>query len=151
MDDLDRLVSFTLAEAREAENLEKDPQIVAQAIQAGMLDPEIARYWVLECLEPEHQELEHQAKRVIGSVSVVKEWSDWHAGYYWWVQSMFVDPGYRGRQLAALLLDEVRHIARSENALDLRLYVHKDNIRAIKAYRRAGFAEAPYAIMRMAV
>ena len=48
LDDLDSLVAFILAEAREAEGLEKDPEIVAQGIQAGLLDPGIARYWVLE-------------------------------------------------------------------------------------------------------
>jgi ribosomal protein S18 acetylase RimI-like enzyme len=40
-------------------------------------------------------------------------------------------------------------VSRSEGALDLRLYVHSSNRRAIRAYIRLGFVEAPYSIMRL--
>jgi len=139
LNDLDQLTDFILAEAQEAENLANDPQTVAQGIRVGLLDPQVARYWVLENGE----------KRFVGSISVVKEWSDWHAGYYWWIQSIFIEPLYRGKDLLKILLDEVIQTARAENALDLRLYVHEDNLRAIKAYLREGFTEAPYRVMRM--
>jgi GNAT superfamily N-acetyltransferase len=139
IDDLDTLVSFTLAEAKEAEGIKKSSVIVRKGIKAALENPTIARYWVLE----------NHERETIGSVSVVKEWSDWHAGYYWWIQSMFIRPEYRGQKLMRLLLDKVREAARKEEAIDIRLYVHKDNIRAIKAYSREGFSVSPYQIMRM--
>jgi GNAT superfamily N-acetyltransferase len=139
IEDLDMLVSFTLAEAKEAEGIKKSSVIVRKGIKAALENPTIARYWVLE----------NQKREIIGSVSVVKEWSDWHAGYYWWIQSMFIRPEYRGQKLMRLLLDKVREAARKEEAIEIRLYVHKDNIRAIKAYSREGFSVAPYQIMRM--
>jgi len=143
--DLDRLVAFIMAEAREAEGIEKETQIIAQGIRAGLLNPQVARYWVLEHLQ------ENQEKSVVGSISIVREWSDWCAGYYWWIQSIFIEPQFRGKGLMKIMLDEVKRAAKSEDAVDLRLYVHKDNTRAIKAYQREGFSHTPYRIMWMAL
>jgi GNAT superfamily N-acetyltransferase len=139
MNDLDFLVSFTLAEANEAEGSEKSSVTVSNGIRVSLENSAIAQYWVLE----------NNEKKLIGSVSVVKEWSDWHAGYYWWIQSMFIQPEYRGQGLMNLLLNEVKEAAKTGDALELRLYVHKDNIRAIRAYNREGFLDSPYQIMTM--
>jgi len=135
--DLDTLVSFTLAEAVEAEGIEISAETVSRGISAGLQDPALARYWVLE---------DHE-NAVVGSISVVREWSDWHAGYYWWIQSMFIKPGYRGQGLMRQLVAAVAETAAAEAALELRLYVHEENERAIRAYRRADFADSPYRIM----
>jgi ribosomal protein S18 acetylase RimI-like enzyme len=50
-----------------------------------------------------------------------------------------------------MLVETVREAAVRDQALDLRLYVHQGNERAIKAYRKAGFIDADYRIMRMDV
>ena len=60
---------------------------------------------------------------------------------------MYLLPGYRGQGLMEALLRAVKHTARKENAVELRLYVHRDNKRAIKAYQKAGFNDADYNIM----
>ena len=78
---------------------------------------------------------------------MTREWSNWNAGYYWWVQSMFIEPRYRGRRLARALLDAIAAEARSAGAVELRLYVHKANASAVRAYEGTGFADAPYQIM----
>ena len=137
--DLDTLQAFTLAEAREAEGNAKPPATVREGIRTGLVDPRVARYWVLETNQG----------GVVASVSVVKEWSDWHAGYYWWIQSMFIVAEYRGQGLLRLLLQAVTKVARQEQALELRLYVHQDNQRAIKAYQRVGFTSSVYQIMTL--
>ena len=54
-----------------------------------------------------------------------------------------------GRGLMNQLIQTVRTAARQAQALDLRLYVHKDNERAIKAYIKSGFVDSDYRIMRM--
>jgi L-amino acid N-acyltransferase YncA len=66
----------------------------------------VATYWVLENADGD----------VVGSASIVREWSDWHAADYWWVQSMFVHPDRRGQGLSGLLLDEVVRQARGRRA-----------------------------------
>jgi len=135
--DLDSLVSFTVAEAHEAEGVEKDPSIVRRGVEAGLSNRAIAMYWVVESDQGE----------IVASTSVVREWSDWHAQDYWWIQSMYVVPGHRGQGLVEMLIGAVSAKARESGAADLRLYVHTTNRRAIRAYRRCGFGDAPYAIM----
>ena len=94
-------------------------------------------YWIL---------LDEKNKNV-GSVSALKEWSDWNAGYYWWIQSMFISPQYRGKGLMALLIEAVIDEMALQNGLELRLYVHKNNQPAINAYRKSGFSNSSYQIM----
>jgi predicted GNAT family acetyltransferase len=135
--DLDSLVSFTVAEAREAEGAEMDPSIVRRGVEAGLSNRDVAMYWVVES----------EQREIVASTSVVREWSDWRAQYYWWIQSMYVVPGHRGRGLVEMLMGTVSAEARDSGAADLRLYVHGQNSRAIQAYRRCGFSDAPYRIM----
>ena len=137
--DLKSLVSFAVAEAKEAEGVKKDSERVRQGVTTALNDDSIAMYWVLE----------KNNSGVIGSVSIAKEWSDWNSGYYWWIQSMYIQPGFRGMGLMDRLLDVVKEAAKADNALDLRLYVHKLNTRAIKAYRKSGFYDSDYQIMKM--
>jgi RimJ/RimL family protein N-acetyltransferase len=137
--DLNTLVSFTLTEAVEAEGVNFSEQTVRRGISAALQAPAIACYWVME---------NHDGV-VVGSISVVREWSDWRAGYYWWIQSMFIRSDYRGQGLMRQLIATVVDAAANENALELRLYVHEDNHRAMRAYRRADFIDSPYRIMTM--
>lgn len=59
--------------------------------------------------------------------------------------------------LVAFTLEEAREAeglaadpaARASGALDLRLYAHAANARALRAYRRCGFVNAPYVVMRL--
>ena len=136
-EDLDVLVSFVAAEAREAEGIVLAPEILAEGISFGLKNRDLVLYWVVET----------RNKEVVGNISIVKEWSDWNAGFYWWVQSIYVKPAFRGKQLARLLLQHVTQEGREEKAVEVRLYTCADNHRAIAAYRRAGFTETRYRIM----
>jgi RimJ/RimL family protein N-acetyltransferase len=142
--DLDTLVHFVLAEATEAEGSIKLPATVEEGIRRGLLDSSISQYWVLE-----NKQSTTSSSKIVGSISIVREWSDWHAGFYWWIQSMFLLPDYRGKGLMKPLLDAVKEAATRDNVLELRLYVHKENQRAIKAYQREGFGESNYKIMSL--
>ena len=139
--DLETLVSFTLAEAADAEGRRIDPNTARRGIAAALADPAVAMYWVLE----------DGSGRAAGNISVVREWSNWLAGYYWWIQSLYIQPEYRGRGLMRRLVAAVVEEARRQGALDLRLYAHRDNARALHAYLREGFGEMPYVIMAMAL
>ena len=88
MTDLQSLVDFTSQEAREAEGKVKNLEVLEQGIEKALLDESLARYWVLV----------DQTSQRLGSVSALREWSDWHAGFYWWVQSLYIDPAYRGER-----------------------------------------------------
>ena len=137
--DLEELVAFTRAEFREAERTPEAPDSIRHGVKAALDDDTLRLYWVLI----------NNDFLVIGNASVVKEWSEWHAGYYWWIQSMYIQPEYRGKGLMEKLLCVVKTAAKDKGALDLRLYVHKLNARAIKAYRKSGFSDSDYQIMKM--
>ena len=139
--DLETLVAFTIAEAAEAEGVEIAAETIRTGVRAGLEDHSVSRYWVLESASDE----------ALGSISVVREWSDWRAGYFWWIQSIYLAPDYRGQGLMVHLLEAVRTAAREEGALELRLYVHGGNTRALRAYEKAGFSHSDYRIMRMGI
>jgi len=137
VDDLETLVEFTIAEAAEAEGRGLDRDLVRRAVVATFEEPFLARYWIA---------VDGQG-RSVACISSGLEWSDFCAGWYWWVRSIFVDPALRGTGLAAELLDHLSAEAREAGAVDLRLYVHAGNVRARRAYLNCGFAPAPYEIM----
>ena len=139
LNDLENLVEFIVAEADEAEGIHKASDKILRGIKAGLENPSIARYWVLE----------NENQDPVGSVSVVKEWSDWNCAFYWWIQSMYLLPSHRGKGLMNKLLQEVKNAAMTEDAIELRLYVHRNNKRAIKAYQKSGFSDSDYDIMIM--
>ena len=139
--DLESLVSFAVAEAKEAEGVKKDSERVRQVVATALNDDSIARYWVIE----------KNNTGVIGSVSIVKEWSDWNSGYYWWIQNMYILPEFRGKGLMQQLIQALKDTAQEQGALELRLYVHKNNAQAISAYQKVGFFDADYRIMTMSL
>lgn len=137
LNDLSYLVDFTAEEAREAEGSIKIPETLEKGILAALRDPSIASYWVLV----------DEKNTPVGSVSSVKEWSDWNAGYYWWIQSMFLSKPQRGKGRMSMLLEAVKHEMKAQKGLELRLYVHKDNSTAVRAYENAKFSKSNYEIM----
>ena len=137
LNDLDKLVEFTAAEAREAEGDTKNMKTLADGIKAALEDGSIAMYWVLV----------NEDNQPVGSASALKEWSDWNAGYYWWIQSMYIRPDYRGKGYLDLLLDAIQLEMKKQNGLELRLYVHENNQAAIRAYEKANFVFYKYRIL----
>jgi len=136
--DIDILVDFTLQEAHEAEGVEADEEAAQRGVGGAFEEPPLAAYWVAETPDGS----------VVASTSVVTEWSNVHGGHYWWVQSLFIAPDHRGGGLVDRLLDHVARAAAAGGALDVRLYAHTSNHRALRAYRRCGFSVAPYSIMK---
>ena len=137
--DLEQLVDFTLSEATDAEGANKDREKARKGIRTALEDESVAMYWVALS----------NIDETVANISVTKEWSNWHAGYYWWIQSMYIKPEHRGRGLVGVLIQTIKESAKRSKALDLRLCVHKDNARAIRAYNKSGFVDSDYRIMRM--
>lgn len=135
--DIDRLVEFTCAEARDAEGVELDAAAARRGVSAAFADPPAAKYWVAETMEG----------AVVASISATREWSNFRGGYYWWIQSVFITPEHRSGGLFEQLLHQVEREAAADGALDVRLYVHVSNERARRAYERRGFRELPYVLM----
>ena len=137
LQDLPRLVEFTTGDAREAEGGHKVFPNLEKGIRKALEDDSKAMYWILA----------DDAGNAVGSISALREWSDWNAGFYWWIQSVYIVPAQRGKGCFELLLNAVAEEMQSRGGLELRLYVHKDNHRAIAAYKKSAFETLPYECM----
>jgi ribosomal protein S18 acetylase RimI-like enzyme len=82
---------------------------------------------------------------VVASLLVTYEWSDWRAGWFWWIQSVFVVESSRGRGVYRALYEEVLGRARGRaDVAGVRLYVELENVHAQAVYERLGMRRAHY-------
>ena len=83
--DLEVIVRFNSAMAIETEGKILEPETVTRGVKRALEDPERSRYFLAEV-----------DGRVVGQIMFTLEWSDWRDAWFWWIQSVFVDPEYRG-------------------------------------------------------
>lgn len=83
---------------------------------------------------------------IIGQTMITFEWSDWRDRPIWWLQSVYVDPAWRKKEVFKRLFDEIKRRAKKEKVGLLRLYVHTSNKRAMEVYKRIGLSEEHYRI-----
>jgi ribosomal protein S18 acetylase RimI-like enzyme len=134
--DLDSIVQFQLAMARETEELELDLATLTRGVSAVFADPSLGRYFVAE-----------SGDTVIASLMLTYEWSDWRNGTVWWIQSVYVLPDFRGRRVYAGLYEHVQRIAAADPAIrGIRLYVDRRNVRAQEVYTRLGMNGEHYQV-----
>jgi ribosomal protein S18 acetylase RimI-like enzyme len=134
--DAETLVVFTLSEALDAERRSLSRSDVQRGVAGAFATPPKARYWVAE-----------SAGNVVACASIVTEWSNFRGGDYWWIQSLYILPEHRGRGLVDMILRHLVTEAKAGGAIDLRLYGYNTNARALRAYERFGFRQAPYLIL----
>ncbi len=139
-EDLYELVRFTLGVAKESEGLVPDKSKVQASIVAALEDPRKARYFVAESIDG-------NTRRLVGSLFVTFEWSDWRNGWYWWIQAAYVVPEQRGTGIFRLLYEAVHAAAKAEGDVRrVRLYVEADNEAGLATYRSLGMEETHYRI-----
>ena len=133
-DDIDRIVEYNLAMARESE----DKGLYAETLRAGvaavLAEPANGFYLMAEA-----------DGRPAGSLMVTTEWSDWRNGRFWWIQSVFVAPEHRRLGIYSRLHDSVRRAAQADGqCCGLRLYVERNNVGAQATYASLGMAPTHY-------
>jgi ribosomal protein S18 acetylase RimI-like enzyme len=134
--DVDAFSRSTLGNAFESEGLRLDEATVRRGVTALLEDSRKGMPFVAE--------LDGQ---VVGTLYVTFEWSDWHASWYWWLQSVFVDPAHRGKGVYSALYAAVREAAaKAGNVRAIRLYVERNNEKALRAYRGHGMKETEYLV-----
>ena len=85
------------------------------------------------------------ASQIIGSLMVTFEWSDWRNGWFFWIQSVFVDESYRRRGVYRLMHNEVINRCKArKDSCGIRLYVERDNVNAQRVYKSLGMYETDY-------
>jgi GNAT superfamily N-acetyltransferase len=135
-DDVPAIIEFQLAMARETEELELDRATLTKGVHALFADPKLGRYYVAE-----------DDGRVVGSLMITYEWSDWRNGMVWWIQSVYVVPDYRRRGVYAGLYAYVKKIVEPDPAIrGIRLYVDNRNATAQQVYARLGMEGEHYRV-----
>jgi GNAT superfamily N-acetyltransferase len=130
------IVAFQLAMARETEGIELDPEVCGRGVRAVFERPELGLYFVAE-----------QGGRVVASLMITYEWSDWRDGMVWWVQSVYVAPEARRRGIYAGLYEHVKGLVQADERLrGIRLYVDGRNVAAQQVYARLGMDGEHYRV-----
>lgn len=133
-EDAPALVDFNQAMAFETEGKTLDSQILTSGVGAVFHDDKKGFYVVAE-----------DKGKIVGGLMVTFEWSDWRDGWFWWIQSVYILPEYRGRSIYSLLYQFVKNEAQKKgNVYGFRLYVEKENERAQKVYEKLGMEETYY-------
>jgi ribosomal protein S18 acetylase RimI-like enzyme len=132
--DLETLVAFNAAMARETEHRDLDLEVLRAGVRNLLVDPSRGVYLVLE-----------EAGRVLAALMLTREWSDWRNGEFWWIQSVYVRPEARRRGCYRRLYEVVRaRAADAPGVCGLRLYVERDNAVAQRTYAALGMSETAY-------
>lgn len=132
--DIERIVEFQKEMAFETENLNLDSNILLKGVTSVFEDDAKASYYIAE-----------NETEPTGMLMITKEWSDWRNGWVWWIQSVYIKPGFRKMGIYKLLYDHIKKIViKSDNIMGLRLYVDKRNIRAQSVYNSLGMTGDHY-------
>lgn len=131
--DVALIAQFQVDMAMESEGLTLDAEKVLNGVSAVMKDNSKGKYLVARLDE-----------HIIASLMITREWSDWNCEWYWWIQSVYVLPSYRGKGIFGAMYSKVKEMAREEGVAQIRLYVDKENIKARNVYQRLGMNECHY-------
>lgn len=141
IEDLHPLVSFSVALAQESEGVQLDVETVTKGIEAVLVDPKKATYYVAEEIQ------EDGTRDIAGQLMITYEWSDWRNGMFLWIQSVYVSPRHRRKGVFRALYAHVAERAQSSEVCGVRLYVHHSNVQARQTYLNLGMIDAGYSIL----
>ena len=123
--DADFIAESNIAMAAETEGMVLDESIVRPGV-AAVLDNDALGFYLLAEIDG----------RRAGQLMVTYEWSDWRNGLWWWIQSVYVRPGFRRLGVYSALHRHVADAARAAGGVcGLRLYVEQENTTAQQVYQ----------------
>ena len=132
--DIDALIGFNEAMAFETEGKKLFTGTLRKGVEAVFDDAQKGFYVVAD-----------DDGRAVGGLMVTFEWSDWRDAWFWWIQSVYVNPNYRGKRIYSQLYDFVKSEARAAgDVCGFRLYVEKENTHAQRVYEKVGMEETYY-------
>lgn len=132
--DAESIVNFQLAMALETEDLALDKETCTLGVAEVFKNSTRGSYYVVQ----------HENK-VIASLLIVPEWSDWRNGEVWWIHSVYVLPEFRKEKVFTQFYDYIKSkVQASTQVRGLRLYVDKRNEVAQRVYQKIGMNNQHY-------
>ena len=136
---MEAIARFQLEMASETEEKRLDTVIVGRGVRAVFGDEDRGRYVVAE-----------QDGDVVGSLLLTWEWSDWRDGWFWWIQSVYVDPDHRRQGVFRQMYEYVVHQGEGRpDVRGIRLYVEDTNSQAQAVYSSLGMSHAGYQVFEV--
>ena len=132
--DLETIVDFNERLARETEGVQLDLDRLRAGVESMLRDDRAGFYLLAETDDGE----------TLGQAGLTFEWSDWRNGVFWWLQSVYVRPEYRGQGVLRALYDRILALSADRSVCGIRLYVERENRAAQAAYRRLGLDPAVF-------
>ena len=140
INDIEEITGFQIAMALESEGTILDGNKVRSGVKAAMEDVSKGAYIVART-----------DGKPIASLMITREWSDWNNGWYWWIQSVYVMPEYRGQGIFRSMYRKVIEMAKEQSVAQVRLYVDRHNTHAQKVYQKLGMEECHYLMYETSV
>jgi ribosomal protein S18 acetylase RimI-like enzyme len=140
INDIEEITGFQIAMALESEGTILDGNKVRSGVKAAMEDESKGTYIVART-----------DGKPIASLMITREWSDWNNGWYWWIQSVYVMPEYRGQGIFRSMYRKVIEMAKDQSVAQVRLYVDRHNTNAQKVYQKLGMEECHYLMYETSV
>ncbi len=122
------IADFQVNMARETEGLILEKATLHEGVMHVLRDPEKGKYFVAE-----------EDGKVVASLLITFEWSDWRNKWVLWIQSVYVLPEYRKQGVFQDMYAHIKKWATNDNEVaGIRLYVDKTNRHASDIYRKLG-------------
>lgn len=134
MGDVQVVAAYNREMARETEGLDLDYQEVVRGVKAVIKDGHKGFYLVAL-----------QGPDILGQLLITPEWSDWRNRFFWWIQSVYVHPDHRNRNIFKRLFHHLTELASARRDIaGLRLYVEVNNRQAKSVYETLGMFRCGY-------
>jgi len=134
--DRDAIVGFQIEMAWETERCKLDLATVIKGVEAVLGNEHLGSYYVAIV-----------KNEVVGSLLTTYEWSDWRNGTVLWIQSVYVDPGFRKQGIYGTLYSYIKTFVAADDSLKgVRLYVDESNKAARDVYTRLGMNGEHYRV-----
>lgn len=148
--DIDRIAGFQQAMAMETEGRTLDADTIRRGVTAVFDDPLKGFYIVAvvdegDCNSGGDSGDDGGVDKVVGSLLITYEWSDWSAATWWWIQSVYVDAAWRRKGIYRTLYEHILSMTDGRDDIcGIRLYVERTNTVAQKTYSALGMSHSHY-------
>lgn len=133
-DDIPVIVDFQQKMAYETEQITLDDSVLSSGVKNVFSDHSLGFYLIVE-----------NENKIIASMLLTPEWSDWRNSLFLWIQSLYVLPDFRKKGVFKLLYNYVKTmVSQSDKYSGIKLYVDQDNKKAQEAYSKVGMEASHY-------